>query len=183
MIKSSVALNVVDWASRMKRAMKSGAIGQGTCSLYWTEVQSPLWVQLVFLIADYKTFFDLNSPKTLHWYSPDLLVFYPRPFPPGLVSGTISKCVGSVLACRWPGVPRSMLSWAQSYSLLSLALGFVTRRLFLRKTWKIIINTVSYYMLFFQVLFLWNFSRLWKYIIRNSHYSQERGTLRSGKNW
>ena len=25
-------------------------------------------------------------------------------------------------------------------------------------------------MLFFQVLFLWNFSRLWKYIIRNSHY-------------
>ena len=26
-------------------------------------------------------------------------------------------------------------------------------------------------MLFFQVLFLWNFSRLWKYIIRNSHYT------------
>ena len=26
-------------------------------------------------------------------------------------------------------------------------------------------------MLFFQVLFLWNFSRLWKYIMRNSHYS------------
>ena len=25
-------------------------------------------------------------------------------------------------------------------------------------------------MLFFQILFLWNFSRLWKYIIRNSHY-------------
>ena len=27
-------------------------------------------------------------------------------------------------------------------------------------------------MQFFQVLFLWNFSRQWKYIIRNSHYSQ-----------
>ena len=26
-------------------------------------------------------------------------------------------------------------------------------------------------MLFFHVLFLWNFSSLWKYIIRNSHYS------------
>ena len=33
---------------------------QGTCSLYWTGVQSPLWVQLLFLIADYKTFFDLS---------------------------------------------------------------------------------------------------------------------------
>ena len=26
-------------------------------------------------------------------------------------------------------------------------------------------------MLFFQVLFLWNFSRLWNYIMKNSHYS------------
>ena len=38
-------------------------MGQGTCSLYWTEVQSPLWVQLLFLMADYKTFFDLSSPR------------------------------------------------------------------------------------------------------------------------
>ena len=38
-------------------------------------------------------------------------------------------------------------------------------------TWKIIINTVSWYMLFCQVLFLWNFLRLWKDIIRNSHYT------------
>ena len=37
-----------------------------------------------------------------------------------------------------------------------------------------IINTVSWYLLFFQVLFLWNFSRLWKYIIRNSRYSSTR---------
>ena len=47
--------------------------------------------------------------------------------------------------------------------------GFVTRQFSLRKTWKIIINIVSRYMLFFQVLFLWNFSSLWKYVIRNSH--------------
>ena len=40
--------------------MKCGAVGQGTCSLYWTEVQSPLCVQHLFLIADYKIFSDLN---------------------------------------------------------------------------------------------------------------------------
>ena len=36
---------------------------QGACSLYWTEVQSPLWVQLLFLIADYKTCFALSFPR------------------------------------------------------------------------------------------------------------------------
>ena len=46
-----------------RQNMKSGATGQGTCSLYWTEVQSPLWVQLVFLIADYKTFLILSFPR------------------------------------------------------------------------------------------------------------------------
>ena len=35
-----------------KQNMKSGAMGQ---VFYWTEVQSPLWAQLLFLIADYKT--------------------------------------------------------------------------------------------------------------------------------
>ena len=59
--------------------------------------------------------------------------FYPRPFPPGTVSGAISKCVGSVHTWRQPGVPRSMLSWSQSYSLLDLALGSVTRQLFWEK--------------------------------------------------
>ena len=34
-------------------------------------------------------------------------------------------------------------------------------------------------MQFFQVLFLWNFSRLWNYIIRNSHYSQSYGFFSS----
>ena len=43
--------------------MKSGAMGLGTCSPYWTEVQSPLWVQLLFLIAEYKTCFDLSFPR------------------------------------------------------------------------------------------------------------------------
>ena len=45
----------------------------------------------------------------------------------------------------------------------------VYNKVIILKTWKILINTVSN-MLCFQVLFLWNFSRLWKYIIRNSHY-------------
>ena len=45
----------------------------------------------------------------------------------------------------------------------------VYSKVIILKTWKIIINTVSN-TLCFQVLFLWNLSRLWKYIIRNSHY-------------
>ena len=48
--------------------------------------------------------------------------------------------------------------------------GVCNKAIILRKTWQIIINTVSWYMLFFQVLFIWNFSRLWKHIIRNSLY-------------
>ena len=43
---------------------KSVAMGPGTCNLCWTEVQSPLWVQLLFLIADYKTFSDFIFFKT-----------------------------------------------------------------------------------------------------------------------
>ena len=68
---------------------------------------------------------------------------YPRSSPSGLVSGTVSKCISSLHAWRWLGVPRSMLSWSQSYSLLGLALGVVTRRLFLRRMWKIIIYIIS----------------------------------------
>ena len=37
--------------------------------------------------------------------------------------------------------------------------------------------------LFFQVLFLWNFSRLWKYIIRNSHYTGGEGDDRGRDGW
>ena len=38
-------------------------MGREICSLYWTDVQSPLCVQLLFLIADYKTLFDLSFPR------------------------------------------------------------------------------------------------------------------------
>ena len=55
------------WSGRehweWRQNTKSGATGQGTCNLYWTEVQSPLWVQLLFLIADYKTFLVLSFPR------------------------------------------------------------------------------------------------------------------------
>ena len=99
-LSTHVALMVQQQAMRRKTDTKSGAMGQGTCSLYWTEVQSPLWVQVLFLIADYKTFFDLIFLTTLHWHSPDLLASPPSQ----LVLGTISKCVGGVHAWRWPGV-------------------------------------------------------------------------------
>ena len=65
-----------------------------------------------------------------HYADIRISCFHPRPLPSGLISGTISKCIGSIHAWCHPGVPRSMLSWSQSYSLLRLALGFVTRRLF-----------------------------------------------------
>ena len=56
----SAALKVQEQWREWKQNVKSGAMGQGTCRLYWTEGQSPLWAQLLFLIADYKTFFDLS---------------------------------------------------------------------------------------------------------------------------
>ena len=142
-------------------------MGQGACSLYWTEVQSPLWVQLLFRIADYKTFLSYLSQDTTP--TVQIPLFFPRPLTFGLVSETISKCVGSVHAWCWPEVTRSMLSWSQSYSLLGLALGSV-QGYYSKKNMK---NNYQHSFLIyvvFQMLFLWNFSRLWKYIIRNSLY-------------
>ena len=74
---SPVILMVWEWAMRMKTEHETWGSSQGTSSLCWTEVQSPLWVQLLPLVADYKTVFDLTFPKTLHWHGPDLLAFTP----------------------------------------------------------------------------------------------------------
>ena len=104
------------------------------------------------------------------WGNGSNLLVFVQAVPSVLVWGAISGLTGCAHAWRQPGAPRSMLPWPQSYFLLGLALGSVTRRSFLRKTWKIIINMISCYVLFFQVLFLWGFSRLWQYIVRNPHY-------------
>ena len=124
-----------------RQNMKSGATGQGTCSLYWTEVQSPLWVQLVFLIADYKTFLILSFPRhyadivQISLFSPQAILFWAS-----LGNNQQVRRQHSCLIPIW--YSKSILSGSQSYSLLGLALGFITR-LLLIKTWKIIISTVS----------------------------------------
>ena len=137
-----VALMVRKWAMRMKTEHEIWGNGSGTCRLYWTEVQSPLWVQLLFLIADYKTFLILSFPR--HYadiiqsslFSPQAILFWAS-----LGNDQEVRRQHSCLMPIWCSKVHSFM--IQSYSLLSLALGFVTRRLFLRKTWKIIINTVS----------------------------------------
>ena len=109
-------------------------MGQGTCSLYWTEVQESTLSPAVIPDCRLQNFLWSVFPKTLHWHSPDLLVLTPgRSFSCGIVLGTVSKCVGSVHTYRWPAVPRSVLLWPQSYSLLGLALGSVRRLLFSEK--------------------------------------------------
>ena len=49
---------------KWRQNTKSVAMGQGTCNLCWTEVQSPLWVQFLFLIGDNKTFSDFIFLRT-----------------------------------------------------------------------------------------------------------------------
>ena len=140
-------------------------MGQGTCSLYWTEVQSPLWVQLLFLIADYRTFFDLSFPR----HYPDIVqicLFLPQaiPFWDSLMNNQQRSYLMPTRCSKVHAFVMPVILPSGS------GLGVCNKAIIRRKTWKIIINTVSWYILFFQVLFLWNFSRLWKYIIRNSHY-------------
>ena len=48
---------------RMKTEHEIWCSGSGDLQLLWAEVQSPLCVRLLFLIADYKAFFDLSFPR------------------------------------------------------------------------------------------------------------------------
>lgn len=114
--------------------------GQGTSSLC-TERQSPLWVQPLPLVAHYKTFFDFIFPKTLYWHSADLLAITTQAIP----LGSSQDQPASAQAASMPDadlVFQGPRSWSLRYSLLGLALGFVTRRIIVKKTWKVIINTV-----------------------------------------
>ena len=144
-------------------------MGQGTCSLYWTGVQSPLWVQLLFLVADYKTFFDLS---VLRHYTDtvqiSLLLPQAVPFWDSLGSNQqVRRQCSYLTATRCSKVHAFMIPVTLPSGS---GLGVCNKAIILRKPWKKIINTVSLYMLFLQVLFLWNFSRLWKYLVRNSPY-------------
>ena len=151
-------------------------MGLGTCSPYWTEVQSPLWVQLLFLTADYKTFFDLSFPR--HYTDiVQISLFLPQAIPFWDSLGNNQQVCRQCLY-----LTPTRCSEVHAFMIPVIlpsgsGLGVCKKAIILRKTWKmffIIVNTlstVSWYMLFFQVPFLWNFSRLWVYIIGNSHYS------------
>ena len=62
---------VQEWVVRMNTEHEICCNDQGICSLYWMEMQSPLWVQLLFLIAretfriTFKTFKDYKSLSDL----------------------------------------------------------------------------------------------------------------------
>ena len=157
---------------------KSGATGRGICSLCWTDVQSPLCVQLLFLIADYKTLFDLSFPR--HYTDiVQIPLFLLQAFP------FWESLRNTQQVCRL----RSYLTLTQCSKVHAFmipvilpsgyGLGVCNKAIILWKTGNMVFiiadisSTVSWYMLFFQVLFLWNFSRLWKYI-RNSCYSSPR---------
>ena len=120
-------------------------MGQGACSLCWTEVQSPLWVQLLLLIADYKTCLDLSFPR----HCTDIVqisLFSPQAVPSwdGLGNSqqvcrrcsylTLTRC-SKVHAFMTPVILPS-----------GSGLGVCKKAIILRKTWKmflIIVDTSS----------------------------------------
>ena len=101
--------------------MESDAMGQGTCSLHWTEVHSPLSVAFIpnCRLQDFLGSYLSQDTGRVHHLLLGVMDYtdivqiccvYPSSFPSGLVSGTVSKYTGSVQAWRRLGVPRSMLS-------------------------------------------------------------------------
>ena len=134
--------------------------GSGACSLCWTEVQSPLWVQLLLLTVDYKTFLDRSFPR--HCTDIGQILFLPRSFPRGTVSGAVSKCVGGVHTWRWPAV-RVHAFMTPVILAFGPGLGVCKKAVILRKTWKIfliIVDTSSA-----QLLDICCFSRCYFYEI------------------
>ena len=98
----------------------------GLCSFYWTEVQSPLGVQLLFLIADYKTFFDLSFLR--HYIDiVQISLFLPQAIP---FWDSLRNNQQVRRQCSYLRPTRCSKVHAQSYSLLGLALGSVIRLLF-----------------------------------------------------
>ena len=118
---------------------KSGAMGQSTCSLYWPEMQSPLWVQLLFLMADHKTFLDLSSPK--HYTDiVQISLFLPQaiPFWESLRSNQQVHRQYSHLTLTWCSKVHTFMIPVILPS--GSGLGVCNKAIILRKTWRIIIT-------------------------------------------
>ena len=112
---------------------------QGACSLYWTEVQSPLWVQLLFLIADYKTCFALSFPR--HYIDiVQISLFLPQAVPFWNSLGNNQQ------VCRQCSY--LMPTWCSKVHAFMIpvilpcgsGLGVCNKAIILRKTWRKIIT-------------------------------------------
>ena len=121
----------------MRRKTEQEAWGSGPGDLH----QSPLRVQLLALITDYRVPLILSFPRHYTDMAPISLLL-PQAVPSWALSGTTASAQAAFMPDADPLFQGPYFT-SQSSSLLGLAVGFVTRRLFLRKTWKIIINTVS----------------------------------------
>ena len=140
---------------------KSGAVGQRTCSLYWTVVQSPLRVQLFFLIADYKTFSDLSFPR--HYIDiVQISLFWPQGVP---LWDSLRNSQQVCRQCSCLTLTRCSKVHAFMTPVIlpsGSGLGVCKKAVILRKTWKmffIIVDTSS------QFLDICHFSRCYLYEI------------------
>ena len=139
---------------------ESGAVGRGPaasvglrCRVH-SESSCCSWL-------DYKTFLDLSFPRQGTDIG-QISLFFPRPFPRGMVSGTVSKCVGGVHT--WPRPAVKVHAFMTPVILPSgSGLGVCKKAIILRKTWKmffIIVDTSST-----QLLDICCFSRCYYYEI------------------
>ena len=135
--------------------------GSGACSLCWTEVQSPLWVQLLLLTVDYKTFLDRSFPR--HCTDIGQILFSPQAVPSwdglGNSQQVCRRCSYLALTCC-----SKVHAFMTPVILPSgSGLGVCKKAIILRKTWKmffIIVDTSST-----QLLDICCFSRCYFYEI------------------
>ena len=109
-------------------------MGQGAYRLCWTEVQSPLWVQLLLLTADYKTFLDLSFPR--HCADIVQILFSPQAIPSWEGLGN-SQQVCRRCSYLMPTRCSKVHAFMTPVILPSgSGLGVCKKAIILRKTWK-----------------------------------------------
>ena len=116
-------------------------MGQGTCSLCWTEVQSPLWVQLLLLIADCKTFSDLSSPR--HIDIVQISLFWPQAIP---LWDSLGNSQQVCRQCSYLTLTRCSKVHAFMTPVIlpsGSGLGVCKKAVILRKAWKMFFITVD----------------------------------------
>ena len=140
-----VVLKVREWATRLRTEHENWCNGSGGLQPLLDWGGSPLWVQLLFLIADYKTFFDLSFPRhyidivPISLFSPQTIPFWDSL---GNNQQVCRQC-SHLMLTRCSKVHAFMIPVILSSGS---GLGVCNKAIILRKTWKTIINTVSWCM-------------------------------------